>query len=47
MTTVLFRFLCWYMGEPFWSCKFFYQFTPQAIQFYFYMVFFPKKLFWF
>ena len=35
------------MEEPFWSCNIFYQFTPQAIQFYFYMVFFPKKLFWF
>jgi hypothetical protein len=23
MTTVLFRFFCWYMGEPFWSCNFF------------------------
>jgi hypothetical protein len=39
MTTVLFRFFCWFMGEPFWSCKIVYQFTPQAIQFYFYMVF--------
>jgi magnesium-transporting ATPase (P-type) len=30
MTTVLFRFFCWYMGEPFWSCNLFLSIYPSS-----------------
>ena len=46
MTTDLFRFFVGIWENHFCLAICFYQFTPQAIQFYFY-VFSPKKIFWF
>ena len=35
------------MGEPFWSCKFFFINLPLKLFNFNFMFFFPKKLFWF
>ena len=40
--SVLFRIFCWYMGEPFWSCKFFFINLPLKLFNFNFMVFFLK-----
>ena len=40
-------FFCWYMGEPFWSCKFCLSIYPSSYSNLILNVFFPKKIIWF
>ena len=40
-------FFCWFMGEPFLSCNFFFINLPLKLFNFNFMVFFPKKIFWF
>ena len=40
-------FICWYMGEPFWSYNFFLSIYPSSYSILILYVFFPKKIFWF
>ena len=39
-------FFCWFMGEPFWSCKLFFINLPLKLFNFNFMFIFLKKLFW-